>query len=164
MIVALLVLAALQQDPDPVCRAEAQWLNTPQPATAVASTTRLNLFSAVARPGVCGPASVRLTFTMFDRGERAIRTGALDDVVQQTAPTQVSVLEMQPMNLVQFVRWVNRPQRLIKFERLTCLSVDYAIEVQPTELEAAVWLRVHATVQARFGALATTELNLRLRQ
>ena len=164
MLVARLVLAALQQDPDPVCRVEAQWLNTPAPATVAASPTRLNLFSAVARPSVCGAATVRLTFTMLDRNERAICSGAIDDVAGHATATQVTVLELQPLNLLQFVRWVNRPPRPVRFERLTCVSVENVAEVQPGELDTAIWMRVHATVQARYGAISTADFTLRIRQ
>jgi hypothetical protein len=165
MLMPLLMLAAaLQKDPDPVCTADARWASLPQQAVnRTDPKLTVTLFTAVSRPGQCFPAEIRLTVTYFNANDQIICSGVVEGAAFQGNNTQITNLEIRPLSLLEFVRWTNGSrEQALRFKRLSCKLPDGLSEAQSAEMDQAVSLRIYATVIAPWAGLATSEMSLRL--
>jgi hypothetical protein len=161
VMLSLLAWLAVMQDvkADPVCHAEVRWATAPAVVSRAMPLRGLTLFSAVSQPPVCAPAEIRLTVAYFDAADQLVCSGEMTDVAPQTAATQVTALEVRPMNLLEFLRWRNGPAATASRVRtLRCTNGDGTALVQPAELESAVTVRMYASVLAKYGGIATAEL------
>ncbi len=165
--IMLLAAASAVQDvrPDPVCRTDVRWTtSTPQAAeiSRSAPSQTLTVFSAIGQTA-CQPADLHLTAAYFDGNDDLICSGTLAIAEQQTL-LQTTAIELHVMNLTQFARWRNGPQKTTShFAPLVCTNADNTAAAQPVDLERAVSMRLYATVIARYGGLATADLRVLLR-
>jgi hypothetical protein len=160
----LLLVAALQGSDRPACGAEVQWIVKPEQPLGIsrsAPLTPLTLFSAVGYG--CGSADIRLTAVYVDGAENVVCSGAIAGVIGQSAGTQVTVIELRPTSLFEFLRWRSGPRATaLTWRPLICSRPDGQGDVQPGELERATTLRLYATVLPSAGGVATEMLRLTL--
>jgi len=149
---------------DPVCTAEVRAVNglkftVPAEVTAAVG---LNLFSTVSKPeGDCLSAEVRVTASYLDAAGNLICSGAIENAATQSALAQSINLEIRPLDLGQFVRWVNEPPRTNSGpKRLMCIDPEGIAEV--TALDSVRAIIVRATVLPRRGGMSTAEILLEL--
>lgn len=161
LLSVVLLALALQEHADPVCAADARWAVTgPQSISRGAPARALSVFTAMGQPA-CEPADLRLTVAYFDASEELICSGIVEAAAAQRARTQMTTFELKIGNLLEFVRWRNGPASMsTRPKSLDCRNADGTALVQPAELDRAASLRVYATVNSRYGALASAELRL----
>ena len=160
----LLLVAALQGSDRPTCAPEVQWILRPEQPLGIsrsAPMTPLALFSAVGHG--CGSAEIRMTAVYVDGAENIVCSGALTGAIRQDEATQVTMVEVRPTSLFEFLRWRSGPRAIaLTWRPLVCSRPDGLGDVQPAELERATTLRLYATVLPSGGGVATEMLRLTL--
>lgn len=158
----LLLVATLQGSDRPGCRAEVQWIVKPEQPLGIsrsAPLTPLALFSSVG----CGRGDIRITAVYVDAAENIVCSGAIGGMIRQDQETQVTVLEVRPASLFEFLRWRSGPRAIaLTWRPLVCARPDGLGDVQPGELDRATTLRLYATVFPGEGGVATEMLRLAL--
>lgn len=139
------------------CSAEIVYMN-PKTTIDPSEVLSLNLFSTVSKPSNCLTAQIHLTATYFDADENFICSGTIEGVADQSTNVQSTNLEVRPLNMEEFVR-LKVPKRPLA-RRLFCMNVEGNIEVPITDIMAAAFLRLRATILPRNGGVATAELRL----
>lgn len=159
LLAALCILVALGSVPayGQQCSAEIVYMN-PKTTIDPSEVLSLNLFSTVSKPSNCLAAQIHLTATYFDADENFICSGTIEGVADQSTNVQSTNLEVRPLNMEEFVR-LKVPKRPLA-RRLFCMNVEGNIEVPVTDIMAAAFLRLRATILPRNGGVATTELRL----
>ena len=160
----LLLLATLQGQDKPTCNPQLEWIvkaDQPMEMSKSAPLTQLAFFSSV--PNGCGTADIRLTAVYMDGAENVICSGTVANVIMQAEPTQLTMIEVHPTNLFEFVRWRSgpRPASLL-WKPFVCARPDGQGNVQPAELERASTARYYATILPSAGGVASSMLRLLL--
>lgn len=140
------------------CPSEIQFINL-KPIPAKDGALNLSLLSTVSKPAAnCLPAEIRIMAAFYDSDENLICSGIIESVVLQSSNLQSTVLELRPLNVVEFVRQKLAPNPPPK--RLFCLNPEGNVEVSATEIAHAASLRVRATILPKNGGIATSEIRI----
>jgi len=159
----LLLLAALQGSDRITCNTQVQWIvKADQPIEMSRSaTTQLAFFSSLGAG--CGSADIRLTAVYVDSSENVVCSGTISGAISQGDGTQVTMIEVRPSSLFEFLRWRSGPRTIsLTWRKLVCSRPDGQGDVQPAELERGTSLRLYATVLPAGGGVATEMLRLLL--
>lgn len=129
-----------------------------------AAVLRLGLLAAVSRPDDrCLPADVWVTGTYLDESGEVICAGSVENFAKLGSLTGNLSVEIQPVNLIQFVRWANQPARTeAGFLQLRCMSADGLVEVR-TLPDAVASLLLRVSLFPPNGGLATSDFRVSLR-
>jgi hypothetical protein len=150
---------AVQDAPDPPpCTADIRWLNDTQQNLPRAVTRPLTLLTAVGR--FCG-GTTSLSAVFFDANDDVVCSGQVDLTIPRSGP--YTHLEVRPGNVYEFLRWRNGPRTTNQqWARLACATPDGQTEAQPTDIDRARSLRLHATLVPVRGGVSVAELRILL--
>ena len=139
------------------CEGEIVFMN-PKTTVNPNDVLNLSLFSAIGRSCT---GQIQLTATYFDADENFICSGTVESVADQSKNVQTTNIEVRPVNMQEFVR-LKAPKRPLA-RRLFCMNIEGNVEVNVTDVAAASFLRLRATILAG-GGVKTTELRITFRQ
>jgi hypothetical protein len=167
-LIAFMVFApgAFGQNDADTCAAEAVWINCWEGLGVSAgsgATATLHLRSHVSQ-GSCLPARVALTAAYMDRYGEVLCVGTQEEIARLDGNVQNVVIEINPLFLGNFSRWMNRPNQRMDpmFEALKCAAPNGRTNLLDNQVERAVTVEVAATLLPSGGGLAVAECRIGL--
>jgi len=142
------------------CFSELRWVNANQKFYSLGTPINLSFFSAVGSG--CTPAELRITAIYLDPEENVICSGVIENIAQVDQNSQLTILEVKPLILLEFARWRNvlRGGAQPAPRRLACIGPEQLTEVSRNETDRASSVRIDVTLLTRSGGMSNLEIRI----